>query len=153
NINDIRIAPNSGHDKFIVCVFGELSEYLTEWCEFHNLEVEPSGKFTNINIPKYIDIDDIFTQETIYEYVDGFSPNLNKHLHIGHLSNLILAKAYQSLGIGEKFIAILGDTLEGAVSKEDALDAYKTLLEKYDYDVSEIYYASDIKYNGDLLKD
>ncbi len=153
NINDIRIAPSSNHDEFVVCVFGTLSEHLYKWCKYHNLQFVDSGKFTNIIIPNNIDIDDLFIHETVYDYVDGFSPNLNKHLHIGHLSNLILAKAYQSLGIGEKFISILGDTLEGAVSKEDAFNAYKNLLEKYDYDVSEIYYASEMKYTGDILKD
>lgn len=153
NISDIRIAPTSNFNTFIVCVFGDLSEYLNKWVEYHNLEVIKSDKFNNILIPDNININDLFIDEIIYDYVDGFSPNLNKHLHIGHLSNLILAKSYQYLGIGKKFISILGDTLDGSVQKTDALLAYKNILEKYDYKVSDIFYASEVNYDGNLLKD
>src|SRR5271169_1397806 len=45
--------------------------------------------------------------------VDGFSPNLNKQLHVGHLRNLALAKSLHSIytGTEAKFIAFLGCSL------------------------------------------
>lgn len=40
--------------------------------------------------------------------IDGFSPNLNKSLHVGHLRQLALAKSLQSLLHESKFVALLG---------------------------------------------
>lgn len=42
--------------------------------------------------------------------IDGFSPNLNKELHIGHLRNLAIAKALQKILQLQKpeFVALLG---------------------------------------------
>lgn len=42
--------------------------------------------------------------------VDGFSPNLNKSLHVGHLRQLALAKSLSAMlpQTGAKFVAILG---------------------------------------------
>ncbi|NQY94328.1 MAG: helix-turn-helix transcriptional regulator, partial [Campylobacteraceae bacterium] len=54
-------------------------------------------------------------------------------LHIGHLSNLVLAKAFQKLGVGENFISILGDTLEGSVKKEDSLVVEANLMDATSY--------------------
>lgn len=90
----------------------------------------------------------MFLEAQVFEYVDGFSPNLNKHLHLGHFSNLIFAKAFQSLGIGKKYIAILGDTLEGAVEKEEALKKYYGYCEQFGYHIDEVHLAS-----GQKMKD
>ena len=46
--------------------------------------------------------------------VDGFSPNLNKGLHVGHLRNLSLASALQKMTSAQpntKFVAMLGTSL------------------------------------------
>lgn len=123
------------------------------WCEFHKLEIQIGEKYSNIILPEGIDFNLIFEPYKTFEYFDGFSPNLNKHLHLGHLSNLILAKGIQKLGIVNKTIAILGDTLEGVVEKEDALSKYKNYLSEFDYKIDELFFASEQKLSEDLLID
>ncbi len=52
--------------------------------------------------------------------IDGFSPNLNKRLHIGHLRNLVLANAYSHLFPKAKMVALLGKSLgvlDGAIEE------------------------------------
>lgn len=55
--------------------------------------------------------------------VDAFSPNVNKHLHVGHLRNLSLAKAYSELFAGEnaRFVALLGYSLGESAGAVEAL--------------------------------
>ena len=129
----MKISPDSikttpKNMEFNFCVWGELTPELKEWVNFWNLKTIESQKFTNILIEDK-NIDDMFETPKIYDYIDGFSPNLNKHLHLGHLSNLVIAKSFQSLGVGKNFIAILGDTLSGSVEKEDALLKFKKYCE------------------------
>ena len=151
SINDIRLAPKEMGFNF--CVFGEPSEEIKKWSENYGFRLEESDRFTNIIIPKAFDISNCFEKRTPFKYVDGFSPNLNKNLHIGHLSNLIIAKSLQSLNIGDEFISILGDTLKGEVSKEDALYAFNQYCAQFKFDVSKTYMASEMKYDGDFLID
>lgn len=146
NTNSIKVTPKT-IDEFNFCVWGVPSEELSEWIKHWKLETQVSGKFTNILIGDN-DVNEMFNQPQPFDYVDGFSPNLNKHLHLGHFSNLIMAKAFQSMGLGKKYIAILGDTLEGAVDKNDALEKYNSYCGKFGYHVDEIYYAS-----GQKMKD
>lgn len=55
--------------------------------------------------------------------IDGFSPNLNKELHVGHLRQLALAKSLSRILISNaKFVALLGCTLG---VKKSALDGWK----------------------------
>jgi arginyl-tRNA synthetase len=151
NINKIRTTP--ANQDFAFCVFGKPNEEIQSWIEHWNLPTEESGKFTNILIPEGLDISELFENPKEYKYVDGFSPNLNKHLHIGHLSNLIIASALQKMGIGENFISIMGDTLEGEVKNEDAFLAYHEMCKKFNYKLGDIFFASNMEYEGDLLKD
>lgn len=151
NINKIKITPEILGFNF--CQFGDLTEEALEWTKYWGLKTEKSGQFTNILIDESTNFDEIFISPTQYEWVDGFSPNLNKHLHIGHLSNLVLANAFQKLKIGKKFIAILGDTLTGNVSKTDALTSYLNHCKKFEYHIDEIVYASDVKIKKEILKD
>lgn len=152
DINKLKLTPpNLG---FNFCVFGKPNDEIKEWCQYWNLEMVDSGPYTNIIINEFFDIPKAFIKPTIYEYVDGFSPNLNKNLHVGHLSNLIIANALQKLGIGNKFIAILGDTLDGKVQKEDALKTYYEKCNEFGYNVDEIFYASKMELkNKNLLSD
>lgn len=53
--------------------------------------------------------------------IDGFSPNLNKTLHIGHLRNLAIANSLQKI-LSAKFVALLGCSLG---VKKAALDGWK----------------------------
>jgi arginyl-tRNA synthetase len=123
---------------------------IKEWIKFHDLEIEVNKNYTNIYSTK--SPKDLFIEPLTYKYMDGFSPNLNKYLHIGHLSNMILAKSIKSLGICEKTVSIYGDTLDG-VSKEDSLNKLKEYQELFNYKPNIEYMASKVKYDGNLLID
>jgi len=149
DINKIKTTPSNFGFNF--CVFGKPSDEITEWCKYWKLEMIESGPYTNIIINDNIDIQKVFNGHKPYDYIDGFSPNLNKHLHVGHLSNLVIANAFQKMGIGNKFIAILGDTLDGQVKKEDALESFLDNCKDFGYKVDDIYYASKMKLVDDSL--
>lgn len=151
NINKIKQTPS--HLEFGFCQYGELTNEVKEWVNHWNFKIQQSSPFTNIIIPTNQNLFECFEIPTPYDYVDGFSPNLNKHLHIGHLSNLVIANAFQKLEVGKKFIAILGDTLKGKVNKKTALEKYKLYCNEFDYKVSYIFFASKMKLkNQSLLK-
>lgn len=143
NINDIKFVPKNF--EFALCVYGTPSEEIMQWCQYHNLQTQDSEEFTNILLPKGFDVSKAFFDFTPYEYVDGFSPNLNKHLHVGHLSNFVYAKAFQKMKVGNKFVAVFGDTLNGEVKKEHALDKYQEYCNLFDYKVDKDFYASSVK--------
>jgi hypothetical protein len=151
NINKIKITPENLGFNF--CQFGTLSDEVDQWTKFCGFKTEPSGPYTNIIVGDHVQLNEIFDAPFEYEWVDGFSPNLNKHLHVGHLSNLILANAFQKLGVGKKFVAILGDTLTGSVDKEEAFKAYITHCNDFGYVIDKIIYASEMKILGDVLED
>ncbi len=152
NINDIRTLPSEMGFGF--CVYGEPSEKITNWANSWGFIIQ-KGKdgYTNILVPNNYDISECFEKFSQYKYVDGFSPNLNKHLHVGHMSNFVIAKTFQAMEVGEQFISILGDTLDGSVEKHEAFNMYKTYCETFGLNVSEIFYASQVKYTGDKLED
>ena len=152
DINKIKTTPSNYGFNF--CVFGNPSDEIKDWCAYWNLQMIDSGAYTNIILNDDFNISKAFNDYPIYEYIDGFSPNLNKHLHVGHFSNLIIANSFQKLGIGKKFIAILGDTLDGQVDKEDAFNSYLKNCDDFEYKIDEIFYASkmDLK-DKTLLKD
>lgn len=143
-VNDIKIAPPF-LGEFCVCVFGKPSEQINQWISHWKLEVLHTMNYTNIVIPNTAPIEDMFDEPLVYDYVDGFSPNLNKHLHIGHLSNLVIAKALQGLKVGKQFIAIFGDTLTGNVKPDEALEAYQAYCDIFEYKVDKVFFASQMK--------
>jgi arginyl-tRNA synthetase len=154
SINKIKIIPKTLRDEFGFCVFGEPSDEVKSWIEYHGLETSQSGHFTNINVKPEVKLSDIFEVKTPFKYMDGFSPNLNKKLHLGHFSNLVLAKTFKSLGICKDTVSIFGDTLDGSVSKEDALLYINEFIAtNFEYKPSKTFYASEVKYNGTLLED
>lgn len=113
------------------------------------MKVVNFGKYNNIYTDK--SINDIFLQNDKIKYMDGFSPNLNKYLHIGHLSNLVLAKSIKSLGLIDKSVSIYGDTLSG-IPKEESLKMLKKYQSLFNYKPDLEFFASMVKYKGDLLK-
>lgn len=151
NINDIRTLP--GDMGFGFCVYGSPEQKIFDWAMHWGFRIVEGTPYTNILVPKNYDISECFEPAVQYRYVDGFSPNLNKHLHIGHMSNFILAKAFQSMGVGNEFISILGDTLEGDVEKSEAYKMYRTYCDIFCLDVSQVFYASHMIYIGDKLED
>ena len=150
DINKIKLVPEKFGFNF--CQFGDLELDVKLWADYWGFKTVKSGPYTNILINN-INLSSIFNDPKIYKYVDGFSPNLNKNLHVGHLSNLIIANSLQKLGIGENFVAILGDTLEGSVSKNDAFLSYKNHCNNFGYKIDNIFYASDMELKDDILVD
>lgn len=131
--------------EFGFCVYGDLTEKEEEWVKYWNLETSIKGPYTNIILPDHFNLNHTMYADTEYKYVDGFSPNLNKHLHIGHFSNLVIAKALQNLGIGEEYISILGDTIDGEVLKYEAYDKFVQHCDAFGYNVNHTFLASDMK--------
>ncbi len=151
DINKIRTLPPNM--EFGFCVYGKPEEEIINWANSWGFRIEEGKPYTNILVPRNFDISGCFEEFVPYKFVDGFSPNLNKHLHVGHMSNFILAKTFQSMGVGENFISILGDTLQGDVEHGDALNMYNTYCEVFGLNISETFLASNMFYDGDLLKD
>lgn len=83
DINKINITPSNFGFNF--CVYGKPSGEIKNWCNHWKLEMVESGSYTNIIINEDFEISKAFNDKQIYEYIDGFSPNLNKHLHVGHI--------------------------------------------------------------------
>jgi arginyl-tRNA synthetase len=83
--------------------------------------------------------------------MDGFSPNLNKHLHIGHFSNLVLGKAFKSLGICENTVSIYGDTLKGDISSDIALAKLNQYLSDFEFSIDKKFLASEMIYHKPLI--
>lgn len=142
DINKLKVAPIT---PFSLCVYGPVDEETKDWINYWKLETNTVKEFTNISFPKGVMLESMFNAPKIYDYMDGFSPNLNKHLHVGHLSNLALAKAFQNLKISKKTVAIFGDTLTGDVKQDDALNVLEKYCKIFDYHIDEHYYASNMK--------
>ncbi len=146
NINIIKEIPGVFGQKGYCVHDNQKPDGFMEWlrthgCTFH---YELKSNFWNFTFPEDIDLTQCFIEPEPFQYVDGFSPNLNKHLHLGHLSNFVLAKSLQSLGVGKKYIANLGDTLEGGVEKQEAFNAFTHLCLEYGYKIDDIYFATNL---------
>lgn len=157
DINKLNIIPKQISSKFGLCVYkknGDIDDTINEWISYHNLTTFDSGDGNYINI--YTDdtiISDLFIEPNTYKYMDGFSPNLNKFLHIGHMSNLVLAKSLKCIGVCEKTVSIYGDTLPGNVTKSEAINKLKEYQTSFEYIPNVEYMASNMKYSGDKLID
>lgn len=104
---------------------------------FNNYKIEKKGPFVNA----------LFTPDNwswpVKEdnkgesyIIDGFSPNLNKQLHVGHLRNVVLANALHHLFPKAKFVAMLGKSLGEIPEAEKQLDK---LWEDIDYTPTKYY--------------
>jgi hypothetical protein len=153
NINKVRIVPQEINSELEFCVFGEPDEGIKEWCKHHGFETYKSEHYTNIRIVKDISMFELFEQKPEFDYLDGFSPNLNKKLHIGHFSNLVLAKAFKSLGICKQTISIFGDTLEPQGFKDEALRLAEGYFKQFGYKPDKYFYASRMELKENILKD
>lgn len=83
----------------------------------HGYDYLPVGRYHNYHFTatNYLWPVEVSTPTNLI--IDGFSPNLNKLLHVGHLRNLALSKSLSSILTGSKFVAFLGCSLgikEGA---------------------------------------
>lgn len=139
-----KVIPSNLGKGFGFCVYGDLNDDVLELASEFNFLMEKGEKYTNFFPTKETNFGKMFFEKK-FKYMDGFSPNLNKHLHIGHFSNLVLAKAFQKMNTAEQYISILGDTLSGDVSKEDALNKFYDNCKKFDYKVDKVFFASEMK--------
>lgn len=150
--NTFKIIPEHLGKGFGFCVYGDLSKEIEQFAKECNFRIEKvNEKYTNFLPTDKTDFTKMFPEQSNFKFMDGFSPNLNKHLHIGHFSNLVLAKAFQCLGVSEKYVSILGDTLTGEVSKEDALNKFKEYCKEFNYKVDNILFASEMKFDESKL--
>lgn len=151
DIDKIKQIPKEISEEFGLCVYGKISDEIKAWMEFHGMQPHNMGNYTNIYTDK--NIIDLFNHPKKFKYLDGFSPNLNKHLHIGHFSNLVLAKAFKSMGVAEKSVAILGDTIDGEVNKDEALNMYEKYCTDFNYPLDYTFMASMMVLEGSELED
>lgn len=153
--NVFKVIPEHLGLGFGFCVFGDVDEQTLNIARECNFEICPSlstegKKYTNFFPTKETDYRKMFPSIKKFRFMDGFSPNLNKYLHIGHFSNLVLAKAFQSMDMAEQYVSILGDTLTGDVSKEEAHAKFKEYCKQFNYKVDMTLMASLMEYNGQL---
>lgn len=155
DINKLKVVPDNQkkNDDLELCIYGQLPEDIQEWLDFHNLPNYIVGNYTNIVVPKTVRVKNLFSLKFPFQYMDGFSPNLNKHLHIGHFSNLVFAKAIKKLGMAKTTISIYGDTQDGEVKKEDAIKKLNFYFDNFDYHPDQEFYASEMKLESKLLQD
>jgi hypothetical protein len=151
NINKVKVNPKS--KQFELCVFGMPDAEVQEWISKNNLQSYTKENYTNIILLEHTDLSMLFYCGEYFKWMDGFSPNLNKKLHIGHFSNLVLAKAFKSLGVCDNTVSIYGDTLDGEVKKEDAIECLKKYQDEFNFHTDESFMASEMKYYGALLVD
>jgi len=145
DINKFKVAPKSLYPDFTLCLYGTIDEELLQWAQKHQIEIHNQGKYTNFILPENIDYSEAFINSNQFEWLDGFSPNLNKKLHIGHFSNLVIGKAFQSLGVCKNTVSIYGNTLTGDISNEDGLANLKIYQEKFKFKPSLELMASQVK--------
>lgn len=150
NINEVRIVPKKVCTDFKLCVYGKVSDRVNDWINYHNLKTEHFGNiYTNIIVDS---LDNLFEESKVFKYLDGFSPNLNKELHIGHLSNLILAKAFYNLGIVEETVSIYGD-IGSKEQNEMGFTSLRNYQAMFDYKPSKEFFATQIpNYNNTVTE-
>ncbi len=151
DINEVKTIPKSVQDGFGICVFGKPETDIIKWIADNGFKTVESKGYTNIMIPPYVKLADIFLAPKQYQYMDGFSPNLNKHLHIGHFSNFVLGKALKELGVCRETVSIYGDTLTGEVGKQDALDTLFIYQHTLGFVPDREYFASEMRLSNDFV--
>lgn len=151
-INNLAVIPSSLNKGFGFCIYGQLSDEISNFAKEMFLTVEVLSPYVNLYPTSDTDLTKFYKVKR-FKYMDGFSPNLNKHLHIGHFSNLVLAKAFKGLGVAENYVAILGDTLTGDVDKADALFKFIGLCKLFEYELDEVNFASLMKCDESIFVD
>lgn len=126
NINLFKVSPCY---KYIGIHRNNVTLEINEWFRFHGFELIREGDYINIEIP--VNITDVFSVKEFSTLMDGFSPNRNKKLHIGHLSNLIIAKALSSLN--ENTVTIYTVNNVDGIADEYTVHI-KSLMEEFSYE-------------------
>lgn len=118
---------------------------------FENYSYEKIGDHNNFHVTKNDwKFPDIVVSSKKY-LIDGFSPNLNKSLHVGHLRNLAIANSlFKILKTKHdvQFVAMLGASLG---EKDNSMNELKKWMELLDYN-PKIYLDIDLKLNSTKTK-
>lgn len=156
DVNSFKVIPKKQKKGFGLCVYGEPSEEIKAWAVQHQIRTVAEAGFTNFFLDNKL-LSEIFPAPKVFKYLDGFSPNLGKRLHLGHWSNMVLAKAFSSLGVAERTIALFGDTAPGAPensAEKRMLDSkIYTTLTIFNYKINDVFYASSMHCDDKLLLD
>jgi hypothetical protein len=80
DINKVKIVPKSISKDFQFCVFGTPEKDVQDWIDANGFSTIKSENFVNIIIPAETNLSDIFLEPKQFEWMDGFSPNLNKFI-------------------------------------------------------------------------
>ena len=147
NKQQLKAIPKGLKKGFGLCVFGKPTEETLSLANQCGLVSVEAGSFTDFMPTDATDFSPLFGAKQ-FEYMDGFSPNLNKHLHVGHMSNFVIAKAFQCMGVAKKTVAMLGDTVHGDVDQAEALAAFEKYCADFGYTVDAAHMASNLKYSG-----
>jgi arginyl-tRNA synthetase len=144
NIDKIRVTPNNIKEH---CAVYQITDEILQWIDYHGLQTTQHEKgYLNI----FIDgleyrCGDLFTVDNSFIYFDGFSPNLNKSLHLGHLSNLVYASAISNLCPHLSPVSILNDT-DDHKDKELFFEEYKQICLQFNYNRERDFFSSNMQF-------
>ena len=144
DISKVRVTPNNIEEH---CAVYKITDEVLQWIDNHNLKTTKHEKgYLNI----FIDgleyrWQDLFSVDKSFIYFDGFSPNLNKELHLGHLSNLVYASAISNLCPDLIPVSILNDT-DNHTNKEQFFEEYKEICKKFNYKRKRDFMSSDMNF-------
>lgn len=143
SIDKLRISPDGEQ----LCFYGK-DEEVEAWLNHHKLETNEKNGFVNFNLnTEKNSIGDYFHPVEKITFMDGFSPNLNKRLHVGHLSNLIIAQALNKFGVNDFNVYIINNV-------ENKDDNYflrnQFLMEDFGYEPDLVYRPNNHRYKGKL---
>lgn len=142
NISEIKINPQANALSF----FGK-NEKLLKWAKFHNLPIKKVKQFIDVDITGF-SLEDLFNSPKQYDWMDGFSPNSNKNLHVGHLSNLIISKALDNMNVSQAKVFI-DNNVDGYTDEfSNKIRGYAHI---FDYKVSKYIEPQEIKFKGELI--
>lgn len=152
-IQALKPIPNKLNLPFGLCLWGVANQETIDLAKQCNFSVEQDEKYTNFYPNENADFSTLLGEPKPVKYLDGFSPNLNKYMHVGHLANLIVAKSLVSLGIAENTISLLGDLVySDEVSHEDAFNKLMYWCKEFGYKIDKIYRASQMKLDNSILE-
>lgn len=144
DIDKVRITPSNIQEH---CAVYKITEEVLQWIDTNGLHSTKHEKgYLNISIDgleyRY---NDLFNVDNSFTYFDGFSPNLNKEMHLGHLSNMVYASAISNLCPNLKAVSILNDT-DNHKLKDYYYEQYKEICILFNYNREKDYFSSDMNY-------
>jgi len=144
DISKIRVTPNNIEEH---CAVYQITDEVLRWIDYHGLQTTQHEKgYLNIFIDSLeYRWQDLFSVDNSFTYFDGFSPNLNKSLHLGHLSNLVYASAISNLCPHLSPVSILNDT-DDHKDKELFFEEYKQICLQFNYNRERDFFSSNMQF-------